>query len=269
MHFNALLYPQTLFYPLRILKTQDFIKTYYILELLETKERFNRFFPQLLPKIKFLNLIEGLNLEKKGLEKFKQEIYNLAYEIKDLENLRIFQLHQKLFEETLNIKEIKPMPGNPLFVHTIRLILAEDMDTHLLEVSLALNKFSHDWEKFLKEKILYQEELFEEIKEIQNESREELWDQERRILALRSIFSQMHWGEMDISKIDTLLISEEKLLEDLFEGLTLEFKKRLSEEIELYLFKEELNERIGLPKTTDLPTLKQVLLVKTSVKSSL
>ncbi|MFN3505734.1 MAG: hypothetical protein ACK4Y7_05980 [Caldimicrobium sp.] len=267
MLFNALLYPQTLFYPLRLLKTQNYIKTYFILELLETKERVIHFFPQLLPKIQFINLIEGLNLEKKLLENFKKEIYNLAYEIKDLENLRIFQLHQKLFEETFNLSAIKTMPENPIVVSTIRLILAEDIDTNLLEVSLALNKFSQDWEKLLKEKILYEEEIFEEIKEGENQGKEELWDQEKRILALKLIFSKMSWG-IECKEIDTLLISEEKILDDLFDGLALESKENLSQDLELYIFKEQLNERIGISKACDLPALKQVLFVKPSVKSS-
>ncbi len=265
MSFNVFLYPQTIFFPLRLLRAKDYIKKCYILELLETKSRMEQFFPELISQIRYISLLEILNLERGQLEKYKKELYNFAFELRDIENLKLFQLHQQLFEETFNLNLVKGIPENPILASILRLIIAEDMDTNLLEVSLALKKFSIDWDKFIKEKILYLENLQEQIDEIKELEREELWDIEKRMRTLKKIFPLLSWRE-DLD-IDTLLISEERVLEELLEERLLIEKVCLSEDISLLTFKEPLNEKIGMPLKEDFPIFNQLLIVLPFVES--
>lgn len=265
MSFNVFLYPQTILFPIRLLKAKEYIKNCYILELLETKDRMEHFFPDFLPQIRYIPLLEILNINKEQLKNYRKELYNFAMELRNIENLKIYQLHQHLFEETFNLSFVKDIPENLILASILRLIIAEDIDANLLEVSLALIKFSKDWDKFIKEKILYLEELQEQIEEIKELEREELWDAEKRMRALKRLFPMLIWGE-DLS-IDTLLVSEERVLIELLEEKLLKEMISLSEEITLLTFSEPLNEKIGMPLKKGFPIFTQLLMVGPLIKS--
>ncbi|MFN4132633.1 MAG: hypothetical protein ACK4GE_06105, partial [Caldimicrobium sp.] len=78
-------------------------------------------------------------------------------------------------------------------------------------------------------------------------------------------FPMLIWGE-DLS-IDTLLVSEERVLIELLEEKLLKEMISLSEEITLLTFSEPLNEKIGMPLKKGFPIFTQLLMVGPLIKS--
>ncbi len=237
-----------------------------MLELLETKRRITQFFPELISKIRFINLLENLKVDKNKIENYRKELYAFAWEMKNIENLKLFQLHQKLFEESFSLNFIKEVPENIILTALLRLILAEDIDNHLLEVAFALKRFSKDWKKLVKEKILFSNEEEVDFKELSEIDREEIWDLEKRVEALKIILPNLVWEE-EVQKFDTLLISEERVVEDLKEEVSIEKAFSLSKEVKLFLFNDPINKWLGLPVGERYPIFRQVLLVDSAIET--
>lgn len=262
---KVFLYPQTIFYPPTLLKAADFIEECWILELLHTKERVEKYSSTLQSKTRYLNLFDRLKVDKTQVENSRKELYHFANELRDLENLKLFQLHQKLFEESFDLKFTKEVPEDKTLASLLRLVLAEDMDTYLLEVSQALDKFSIDWKTLIREKILYEEEDLDE--EILEGRKEELWDWEKRVNALKKLFQLFFWKEEELV-IRSLLISEERILEEILENFSLLETQNLSKEISLYIFKEPINSWLGMPLGDRAPQIQEILLVSSIEMSS-
>jgi len=260
MKFKVLLYPQTLFYPLRVLKADPWVETYGILSLIETEKRIKTLFPELYPRCKFLTLKEPP--ERDLLTRVLEEIKSLGLYLRTPESLKLFKLHQDLFEEGLPaFKAHKPLLS-ALERAILVLALAEEIDQTLLEVALSLQNFSQTWERLFEEKILFKDPFLEEnlLKKASPEDKEgdELWELTKRLKSLKTIFPQVNFEGLEIQ---ALLITEEEILEDLKETFQVSKEETLGEGIFLFEFASPLIEGLSLPTEENLAYLQKVLFV--------
>ncbi len=203
MPYKVFLYPQTLFYPIRVLKADSLIESYYLLNLLETQTRIKTLFSDKISKIHFLSLKSNLNYSQ--LSQILSEIKNLGLFLRTPESLKIYKLHQDLFEETYPLfRKINPLLS-PIERSFILLSLAEDIDFTLLEVSLSLEKFSKTWEKIFEEKILFKDPyFFEEAFDLsfpEEIEKEKLWELKKRMNCLKVLLPEVNFSH---DKPDTL-----------------------------------------------------------------
>jgi hypothetical protein len=258
----VLLYPQSLFYPPKLLKSTDFVSEIFVVELLKTKERIQKNFPQLLSKVRFLKLAGELHLSKEVLAKVLEDAQNLALYLRTPDALRLYHLHKSLFEESYPLFSKKETFNSPLERAYLLLSIAEELDENLLEVALSLKSFMHRWQDFFEEKILFKDETLEDFSETSGSQEmefEELWEQEKRIFALKVILPLLNWQEA--RELNTLLVSEAGLLEELEEGEELSESIELASGIFLKRFKGVLNSKIGLPESEGYPLFQQILFI--------
>ncbi len=262
MKLAVFLYPQSLFYPPKLLKSTDFVDEFFLIELLKTKERIQKNFPQLLLKVRFLKLSEDVHLSKELLSKVLEEAQNLALYLRTPDALRLYHLHKSLFEESYPFFSKKETFNSPLERAYLLLSIAEELDENLLEVALSLKSFMHRWQDFFEEKILFKDDTLEDFSETigsQEMEFDELWEQEKRTGALKCILPLLNWQEA--RELKTLLISEAGLLEELEEGEELIESIELAPKVLLKRFKGALNPKIGLPESEGYPLFQQILFV--------
>lgn len=262
MKLKVFLYPQSLFYPPKLLKSLDYVEDIFLIELLKTKKRIEKRFPQLLPKVKFLKFSEELPLSKELLSKVLEEMQNLALYLRTPDALRLYHLHQDLFEESYPLFSKKATFNSPLEKAYLLLSVAEELDENLLEVALSLESFMHKWQEVFEEKILFKDVTLEDLNStgaIQEIEVEELWEIDKRIGALKFILPLLNWQEA--KEVNTLLISEANILEELKEAENLIESIDLTTGLNLLKFKGILNKKIGLPESEEYPLFQQILFV--------
>ncbi len=262
MSHKVFLFPQTLFYPPRLLKADPFVERYFILNLLETKTRLTSLFLDKIQKIHLLNLKRELDIP--FLSKVKSELKNLGEFLKTPESLKIYKLHQELFEETFPIFKGRETPLNAIEKAFLLLCLAEDIDYTLLEVSLSLNDFSKKWEEIFQEKILFKDLYFPEdtsldISTFEESAKEKLWEIQKRIKALKILLPEIDFPE---EKPDTLLISEEEIFEEWREDLRIAKINPLKEDILIVELNKPLNEKLSLSENSSFPQFKRLIIVR-------
>ncbi|MGB9761148.1 MAG: hypothetical protein ACP5KO_03390 [Caldimicrobium sp.] len=262
MPYKVLLYPQTLFYPLRLLKADPWVAHYFILNLFETESRMQALFKDKISKIRFLSLAEDLDYSQ--LFHIFSELKNLGLYLRTPESLKIYKLHQDLFEETYSIFKKGNNSLKAVEKAFLLLALAEDIDYTLFEVSFSLNNFTQTWEKIFEEKILFKDSFFIEEAPIEKylfegTERENLWEVKKRMNSFKELLPKVAFGE---EKPDTLLISEEGILEEWGEDLEISEEKREGENLVILELKNSLNEKLGLSDNSSFPDFRRIILVK-------
>lgn len=260
---KALLYPQSVFFPDRSLKFFEFVETIFIVELPNTKKILEKNQKRLnLDKLEFLSLRETLKTIAVNLQKLAHELQAFGEYLRSPESFRYFFLHQELFEETYVdlFREKKAL--SPLERALLILMLAEKVDSDLWDVACALKDFGQVWKSFFEEKIIYKNPYEETpspfFRDFEEADREKLWNLNLRVQALRVVLPELNWE--GVKDLNTLLITERELLEDLTEGMTLEREEFLAEGVSLRVFRERLNPKIGLPSEFNYPSFSQILI---------
>ncbi|BAU22790.1 hypothetical protein THC_0394 [Caldimicrobium thiodismutans] len=262
MKLKVFLYPQSLFYPPKILKSLDHVEEFFLIKLIKTRERIQKRFPQLLSKIKFLNFSEKIQLSEELLSRVLEEMQNLALYLRTPDALRLYHLHQDLFEEAYPLFPKKKAFNSPIEKAYLLLSIAEELDENLLEVAFSLKNFITKWQEFFEEKILFKDETMEDLSSegaLQEIEVEELWEIEKRIRALQTLLPFLNWQEA--KDLKTLLITEASILEELKDGEELIEDIDLTSGLNLLKIKGNLNKKIGLPKSGDFPLFQQILFV--------
>lgn len=262
MSYKVFLYPQTLFYPLRLLRADPFVEKYFILNLLETDKRLRNFFPDKIPKIQLLSL--KIKLDMSFLLKISSEIKNLGLFLRTPDSLKIYKLHQELFEETYPLFKRRERSLNSTERAFLLLSLAEDIDFTLLEVALSLNEFTKKWEQIFQEKILFKDLYFHEeeslnISYLEEAEKEKLWEIQKRMKSLKILLPDADFSE---DKPDTLLISEEEIFDEWGDDLEIHEEKILNEDILILELKKPLNERLDIPENYYFPKFTRIMIVR-------
>lgn len=262
MFYKVFLYPQTLFYPPHLLKVDPFVEKYFILNLLETEARLKSLFQDKFPKIHLLTIKKELDIP--SLSKMYLEFKNFGLSLRTPENLKIYKLHQELFEDTYPILNIREKPLDSTERAFLLLSLAEDIDFTLLEVSLSLNDFTKKWEQIFQEKILFKDLYFPEedtlnISFLEENKKEKLWEIQKRIESLKILLPHLDYPE---DKPDSLLISEEEIFDDWRDELEIREEKILNEDILIFELKKPLNERLALPQNFFYPKFTRIIIVR-------
>ncbi len=253
---RALLYPQTLPYPIRILKALDFLDTLRVIEIFQTKKIFQEYCPEALNKISFLSFSD-LAFSKDFLERILKQLQNFALYLRTPENLKLYQIHQQLFKEDYDLFFREKERVSPWEMAFLTLALAEEVDWLLLEVERGLKEFNKKWREFWEEDLLTEggEEVFNSLSS--KEEKEVLWKSEIRRDALKVLlpYVDFSWSK----NINTLLITEVSIVEDLIEGEEIEKEEKLGKDILLIEVKSLLNKKIGLSDLKERIQLNQIL----------
>ncbi|MCS7150514.1 MAG: hypothetical protein N2Z40_03820 [Caldimicrobium sp.] len=260
---KAFLYPQSIFFPDRSLKFFELVETIFVVELPNTKRIIEKHQKRLnLDKLEFLSLRETLKSMAVNLQKLAHELQAFGEYLRYPESFRYFFLHQELFEETYVdlFRERKTLC--PLERALLILMLAEMVDSDLWDVTSALKDFEKVWKNLFEERIIYKNPYEETpspfFRAFEEADTEKLWNLNLRVQALRVILPELNWkGAKDLN---TLLITERELLEDLTEGMSLEREELLTEGVCLKVFRESLNPKIGLPSEFNYPSFSQILI---------
>jgi len=263
MNFKPLLYPQTLFYPTTLLKAAPYVENFFVLSLLETEKRIKTLLPEIFPKVIFLDVSKYFDKNKifKLLEDFKA----FGDFLKTPESFKLYRLHQELFEETFSpLKESKDAL-TPIDRAFLLLALAEEIDHTLLEVSLALSQFSQKWAKFFDEKILFKDSYLSEepfvFPTLEELGVEKLWELEKRKKAWETLFTHINFTEKYKERIDSLLLSERELLEDLKGEVKFVKEESLSEGLKVFEFETPVNKHLGFQENSGFPLINKILFV--------
>jgi len=263
MSFKALLYPQTLFYPTTLLRAAPHVENFFVLSLLETEKRIKTLLPEIFPKVIFL----GVNkyFDKNKILRLLEDFKVLGDFLKTPESFKLYRLHQELFEETFSpLKESKDAL-TPIERAFLLLALAEEIDYTLLEVSLALSQFSQKWAKFFDEKILFKDSYLSEepfaFPTSEELGVEKLWEIEKRKKAWETLCAYINFLEESKEKIDSLLLSERELFEDLKSEVKFVKEETLSEGLKVFEFETPVNKHLGFQENSDFPLIKKILFV--------
>lgn len=255
--FEALIYPQTVPYPLGIFKFFSYLKRIYLLDLGTPKDIYDSLIPELKEKIYFITPQEQYLDTFKRVFLYTQQLKSFGEYLKYPENLKYYQLHRDLFDEYF-CDNIKRDDLNPIEKALTILMLAEEIDKNFLEVSLGMKRLITDWNKFFDEKILYTEgssieiETFDEFTDF-----ESLQNIDQRKKALKFILDLYIWDEL--KGIDTLLITEKTVVTDIVDQIIPKEKIVLDDSITVLIFPQPINIILEFPTDNIFPKFYQIL----------
>ncbi|PMP66158.1 MAG: hypothetical protein C0190_05925 [Thermodesulfobacterium geofontis] len=258
-----LLYPQNLLFPEKAFKVFPLFSESVFLKLARTEE-FVEYLYKELPfswkeKITFIELKKEIKVDWNQLKREVDLLEEWGLNFRTPETLKYFSQFKETLEESLESlyptfnkrkEEEKLKEEFEIKRALILLSLAEKLDFKLYEVEKALKEMENKFHQIFGEKIIGEDETFENIIEIKEPltsylSGEGLPNLNLRIHAWKILGKYLDWES--VFPLKNILITEKELLEDWKEKFPFERKNPLNEEMEFYEFKVSLFKILEIP----------------------
>ncbi len=255
---EVLLYPQTVLYPIGLLKFIKYLEKLYILDLNTSKDIYELIDYNIKDKLQFITPYDKYIYLFNTVSLYVKQLKSFGEYLKYPENFKYYKLNRELFDEYFSMRKGEEEELTSIERALVVLTLAEEVDKNLLEVSIGLKKFQAEWKKFFDEKILYTEtssvdlEVFDEPLEF-----ESLQNIEQRINALKVIFELFNWEPY--KNLDTLLITEKTIIFDIFDIMNHQEKISIDESLVLIKFPQSINSYLGFPPDPFYPRFMKIL----------
>lgn len=268
---NLLLYLQTFLDYEKGEKVLSYLKSLYVLKLLETEKNWENFYQQLddwKKKVKFLEIKQEVKSIFSSLEREVQIIEEWGYNFRTPENLRYFSKFKDLVEESITkivgkIKETKETKdekreGLEIKQALITLVLAEKLDVKICEIQRELKNIEKIYQQTFKEKIIGEDFSFkplEEVTKIAVESviiSEDLPGLKARENAWKMLSNIIDFNP--IENLDGILITSKELFEewkDRYEK-DIEIEKNITANLKILEVKIPLSKLLGFSLTSSL-----------------
>ncbi len=222
---KVLLFPQTCFYCFFDENGLPFSKIYYLkLPFFETKEN-----------DKLISIVPELPWEQELLKKEFQALCDWGLNFRTPEVLKYFLTFKDrvegLVEETLPYVSLKPPKRDPLqsLKNAVFLLgLAEKFDREVKEIKQSLESLEEKYSHIFEEKIIGEDETFEELKEVKNLSEPFIDFKSLSFLKERLAAWKNLLPHITLPELSSILITEETLLEkfaEVFEVKEIEEKE--------------------------------------------
>jgi hypothetical protein len=264
---KLLLYPQSFLSPEKVVKVLPLVSKIVFLKLSKTEELIENIYKDLpiswKEKIIFLEFKKEIKVDWNQLNREVDIIEEWGLNFRTPETLKYFSQFKETLEDSLesiypsfNKKEEKNTEEEfELKRALILLCLAEKLDFRLYDVEKSLKEMENRYHQVFEEKIIGEDETFERILDIKEPLTSYLFEEELpnlnlRIFAWKLIGKHLDWESL--FPLSSLLITEEKLLENWKEKFTFEKEKSLNEEMEFYKFKASLSEILEIPENNFL-----------------
>jgi hypothetical protein len=264
---KLLLYPQSFLSPEKVVKVLPLVSKIVFLKLSKTEELMENIYKDLpiswKEKIIFLEFKKEIKVDWNQLNREVDIIEEWGLNFRTPETLKYFSQFKETLEDSLesiypsfNKKEEKNTEEEfELKRALILLCLAEKLDFRLYDVEKSLKEMENRYHQVFEEKIIGEDETFERILDIKEPLTSYLFEEELpnlnlRIFAWKLIGKHLDWESL--FPLSSLLITEEKLLENWKEKFTFEKEKSLNEEMEFYKFKASLSEILEIPENNFL-----------------
>ncbi|GEM_PF-768932 len=265
---KILLYPQSFLSPEKAIKVFPLISKMVFLKLSKTKELMENIYKDLLiswkEKIIFLEFKKEIKVDWNQLNREVDVIEEWGLNFRTPETLKYFSQFKETLEDSLESiypsfnkkeKEEKIKEEFEIRRALILLCLAEQLDFRLYEVEKSLKEIESKYNQIFEEKIIGEDETFERILDIKEPLASYLFEEELpnldlRVFAWKLIGKHLDWESL--YPLNSLLITEEKLLENWKEKFTFEKEKSLNGKIEFYKFKASLSEILEIPENNFL-----------------
>jgi hypothetical protein len=264
---KLLLYPQSFLSPEKVVKVLPLVSKIVFLKLSKTEELIENIYKDLpiswKEKITFLEFKKEIKIDWNLLNREVDVIEEWGLNFRTPETLKYFSQFKETLEDSLesiypsfNKKEEKNTEKEfEIKRALILLCLAEKLDFRLYEVEKSLKEMENRYNQVFEEKIIGEDETFERILDLKEPLTSYLFEEELpnlnlRIFAWKLIGKHLDWESL--YPLSSLLITEEKLLENWKEKFTFEKEKFLNEEMEFYKFKASLSEILEIPENNFL-----------------
>jgi hypothetical protein len=264
---KLLLYPQSFLSPEKVVKVLPLVSKIVFLKLSKTEELIENIYKDLpiswKEKITFLEFKKEIKIDWNLLNREVDVIEEWGLNFRTPETLKYFSQFKETLEDSLesiypsfNKKEEKNTEKEfEIKRALILLCLAEKLDFRLYEVEKSLKEMENRYHQVFEEKIIGEDETFERILDLKEPLTSYLFEEELpnlnlRIFAWKLIGKHLDWESL--YPLSSLLITEEKLLENWKEKFTFEKEKFLNEEMEFYKFKASLSEILEIPENNFL-----------------
>jgi hypothetical protein len=264
---KLLLYPQSFLSPEKVVKVFPLVSKIVFLKLSKTEDLIENIYKDLpiswKEKITFLEFKKEIKIDWNQLSREVDIIEEWGLNFRTPETLKYFSQFKETLEDSLesiypsfNKKEEKNTEKEfEIKRALILLCLAEKLDFRLYEVEKSLKEMENRYNQVFEEKIIGEDETFERILDLKEPLTSYLFEEELpnlnlRIFAWKLIGKHLDWESL--YPLSSLLITEEKLLENWKEKFTFEKEKFLNEEMEFYKFKASLSEILEIPENNFL-----------------
>lgn len=253
---KLLLYPQNLLSPEKAIKIFPLISEIVCLKLSRTEEFIEDIYKDLpfswKEKITFLKLKKEIKVDWEQLKREVIALEEWGLNFRTPDTLKYFSHFKETLEESLESlypsfskKEEQERLKEEFEIKKalILLSLAEKLDFGLYEAERSLKEMENKYNQFFEEKIIGEDETFENILDIRENlvsylSGEGLPNLNLRVFAWKIIGKYLDWESL--FPLNNLLITEKELLEDWKERFTFEREFSLNGEMEFYKFKVSL-----------------------------
>lgn len=260
---KLLLYPQNLLSPEKAFKVFPLFSEFIFLKLARTEEFMEDIYKDLplswKEKITFIELKGEIKVDWNQLKREVDILEEWGLNFRTPETLKYFSQFKETLEDSLESlyptfnkkkEEEKLKEEFEIKRALILLSLAERLDFRLYEVEKALKEMENKYNQIFGEKIIGEDETFENILDIKEPlmsylSEEGLPNLNLRILAWKIIGKHLDWKS--VFPLNNLLITERELLEDWKEKFPFE-KENSLKEMEIYKFKVSLFKILEIPE---------------------